>query len=147
LTKTVGLGLALAGAAAGIACSAILYLVIVGFALLLAGDPVDGPSLAMRASSFALTFGLLTAGHWSLGIARSRFADDRSAMLTVKVLTVALVVIGLALASTGGRWGEMIASLQGGVALLLVVAWLVMTHYGSKMLEKKVPAGNPAGTR
>ena len=68
-------------------------------------------------------------------------------MLMVKILTVALVVIGLALAATGGRWDEMIASLRGGIALLLVVAWLVMTHYGSKALEKKVPAGNPAGTR
>lgn len=68
-------------------------------------------------------------------------------MLIVKILTVAPVVIGLALASTGGRWAEMIASLRDGVALLLVVAWLVMTHFGSKALEKQVPAGDPAGTR
>jgi hypothetical protein len=147
LTKTLGLGLAFAGAAAGIVCSVILYFVIVGFGSLLASNSGGGPSLMMRATSFALTFGLLTAGHWSLGIARRRFADDRNAMLTVKVLTVALVAIGLALASTGGRWGEMIASLRGGIAFLLVIAWLVMTHYGSKALEKKVPAGNPAGTR
>ena len=81
MTKTVGLGLALAGAAAGILSSAVLYLVIVGLGSLLAGDSGGEPPLMMRALSFALTFGLLTAGHWSLGIARSRFADDRSAML------------------------------------------------------------------
>ena len=130
LTKTLGLGLALAGAAAGIVCSAILYLVIVGFGALLGGDLGEAPSLAMRALDFALTFGLLAAGHWSLGIARRRFGDDRSALLMVKILTVALVAIGLVLASTGGRWAEMIASLRGGIAFLLVVAWLVMTHYG-----------------
>lgn len=147
MTKPIGLGLALGGAAAGVACSAILYLVIVGLGLLLGGGPGEGPSLTTRAVSFAITFGLLTAGHWSLGIARSRFADDKGTMFLVKILTVLLVAGGLALASTGGRWGEMIASLHGGTALLLVVAWLVMTHYGSKALEKKVPAGNPAGTR
>lgn len=70
------MGLAPASAAAGIVCSAILYLVIVGLGALVADGPAEGLSLTMRAISFALTFGFLTAGHWSLGIARRLFADD-----------------------------------------------------------------------
>jgi len=147
LTRTIGLGLALASAAAGIVCSAILYIVIVGLGAIIADGLAEGPLLTTRATSFALTFGFLTAGHWSLGIARLLFVDDRGAMLVAKILTVALVAVGLALAVTGGRWDQMVASLHGGVAFLLVVAWLVMTHYGSKALETKVPAERSAGTR
>jgi hypothetical protein len=147
VTKTAGFTFVLAGAVAGVVCTAILYLVISGLGQLIAGESAEGPSLIQRAASFAVTFGLLTAGHWSLGIARRRFADDRGAMLVAKILTIAFVVIGLVVAATGGRWQEMIASLQGGIALLLVAAWLVMTHYGSKALERQTPAGNPAGAR
>jgi hypothetical protein len=145
VTKATGFAFVIVGAAAGLVGAAILYLVIIGLAQLLSGESADG--LMTRAGIFAVTFGLLTAGHWSLGIARRRFADDRAAMLAAKILTIAVVVIGLALAATGERWQAMIGGLHGGVTLLLVAAWLAMTHYGSKALEKQTPAGDPAGAR
>ena len=147
MTKAAGFVLVIVGAAAGIVGAAILYLVIIGLAQLVSGESASSPSLMTRAGTFAATFGLLTAGHWSLGIARRRFADDRAAILASKILTIGVVVIGLALAATGERWQAMIGSLHGGITLLLVAAWLAMTHYGSKALEKQTPAGNPAGAR
>jgi hypothetical protein len=147
VTKSAGFAFVIVGAAAGIVCAAILYLAIIGVGQMISGESAKAPSLMTQAWNFAVTFGFLTAGHWSLGIARRRFANDRGALLAAKILTIALVAIGIALAATGGRWQEMIASLHGGVVLLIVAAWLAMTHYGSKVLERQTPAGNPAGPR
>jgi hypothetical protein len=147
VTKAAGFAFVIVGALAGVFGAAILYLAVIWLGQAISGESAQGPSLMARAGAFAATFGLLTAGHWSLGVARRRFAGDRVAMRASKILTIVIVVIGLALAATGERWQVMIGSLHGGIALLLVAAWLATTHYGSKALEKQTPVGNPAGVR
>ncbi|MGH6925677.1 MAG: hypothetical protein ACRED5_18265, partial [Propylenella sp.] len=103
-----GIGVTVAAAIAGGAASAAIYFVVLGVASLLgAADGSETPVLAWRAWTFGATFGLLSGAHWGLAAARRVLADEPQAMIPAKGLTVALVVLGIALAVTGGRWGAM----------------------------------------
>ena len=145
MAKVVGFGFAVAGAAAGIVCAAILYLVIVGLGSLVGGDLGEERSLMTRAWTFGITFGLLSAAHWTLGIGRRWLAHDPGAMLSVNVLALAMAALGIILALTGDRWQSMIEGVHGGAMLLLVIAWMALTHFVSKVVERRAPAGTPAG--
>ncbi len=140
-----GVVIVLAAAISGIAASAALYLLVVGLFALLDAAPasLETTGLWRGAWYFGTTFGLLPGAHWTLAAART-YIKGRHAMLLVKLLTIAMVALALALLFTGGRWQAMFGGLGGPVAILILL-WMAMTHYGSKALEKRTPARSPAG--
>ena len=143
MSKTViGSGLVIAGAATGIAASAVLYVIVIGAFSIVAAGELAG--LWRGAWSFATTFGLLSGAHWALACATTRLGESPRAMLLAKIAMVALVAIALVLALTGDRWSTMFDDLRGP-AVLLIVIWIAMTHFVSRNLEKRTPARTPAG--
>ena len=138
----LGFGVATAGAAAGIAASALLYAIVVGVSSIVTGG--ESPGLWWGAWFFATTFGLLSGAHWALACATTQLGESPRKMLLVKIAMVALVAIALALALTGERWSAMFDGLRGP-AVLLIIIWIAMTHFVSRNLEKRTPARTPAG--
>jgi hypothetical protein len=54
----------------------------------------------------------------------------------VKWLGLGLVALAIVRALTGGRWDSIVG--DAGVAIaVLIVAWLVLTHLVSKLLERR----------
>lgn len=141
--KLAGFGMVLLGAGAGVVSSAVLYFVVVGLLSLATGSVQEPgtPSLSSRSIEFGIVFGLLSGAHWTLGAAR-RLAPD--ALPVAKVIGVAMAALAIGLALTGARWGSMFGGL-GGRGLVLVVAWLALTHVISKALER-TPSRTSAGT-
>jgi hypothetical protein len=129
------------------AASGVLYLVVVGLLIMVSGAP-DGSetaALSWRAGAFAMTFGLVTGAHWSFGLAQRWIRADRSTMLVVKALTVAMIALAIALVLTGGRWAMMFDIAYGPALVVLVVLWMAMTHVVAKIAEKGRPARRPVG--
>jgi hypothetical protein len=140
----LGIGTVIAAAAAAIVLCTVLFASIIGVSSLLTSGPSEVPSLWQRALLFGMTFGLLSAAHWGLGGSRRQVGEDRTAMLVVKVLAVALAAVGIGLAFTGGRWAQMFGGIAGA-GVVLVVAWMVLTQLVSKAVEKRAPTEKPAG--
>ena len=138
----LGLGIVAAGAVAGVAACALLYLVIVGALSAIGGGQPGG--IWQGAWSFGTIFGLLSGAHWSFAVAMRRLRGYPRAFLTARILSPLLVALAILLALTGERWETMFDGL-GGPALILVIAWLAMTHFVSKTLERHTPAEKSAG--
>ena len=143
MARLAGFGIVLVGAGAGVVSSAVLYFAVVGL-LSLATDSAQEPgtqSLSSRSIQFGIVFGLLSGAHWTLGAVR-RLAPD--VVPVSKAVGVAMAALAIGLALTGARWDSMFGGL-GGSGLVLVVAWLTLTHAVSKALERN-PSRTSAGT-
>jgi hypothetical protein len=131
----------------GVTASGLLYLVAVGL-LLTPSSGADGAadaSMASRALAFAVTFGLVTAAHWSFGLARRWVLRHTGTMMIVKAFTIAMVAFAFALILGGGRWQLIVGVGHGPALVVLIVLWLAMTHLAAGALDNRRPAARMAG--
>jgi len=137
-----GIAALVLGMASGAVASGLLYLVVVGLLMTLSpsAEGAAEASIGTRALAFGTTFGLVTAAHWSFGLAQRWARADSGTMLIVKALTIAMVTAAFALLLTGGRWVLIMGVGHGPALVVLIVLWLAMTHLAARALDKGKPA-------
>jgi hypothetical protein len=137
-------GIVVAAAAAAMVANCALYMIVAALSAVIPGSgwPLN---LWRGAWTFGITFGLLSGAHWALALAARAIGGDRYAMRAVRIVLVGLAALAVILALTGERWSAMFTGMRGS-GLVLAVAWLAMTHFLSKAIERRTPAEKSAGT-